>query len=598
MIAIHELLGRLKKVKKTSPTKEGYPQWKSSCPCHNDIRQSLYIALAPRRILLNCFAGCAPEDIVHTLGLQWQDLFLDSNPDPVHGKGNGKTRTPGKEVARYRYNDPSTGNLLYEIVRYETEDGKTFRVFRNGKEGLQGVQPVLYHLDLIRQSLKTDPDRPIVICEGEKDADNAMSVLGWVATTNPFGAGSWRSGWGSEFAKANVVIFPDNDEAGIRHANNVARDIESFLPKSLKIVFVPKEHKDISDWIEALKAQGKTKDEIKQTILARIEETEQYGSDPKVIGLDIILSMRIPETRWLIEGLLPDRGLILLAGKPKSGKSWLALQLACAIATEDPIFSFPIKEARKVLFLALEDPLRVIKKRISMFALQNPDALGLVKVITQETPFPKLNYAPSVPTHNEQDALAVLERMITKGSYGVVVIDPLALIRPAPIRGLSDLYQQDYEIIHALQNLANRTATLILLVHHTRKAESIDNPFSDILGSTGLQAASDGLIILKRKRGTDDANLFITGKEIEEKTLALRFDEYRWRLLNVDEPLSEERRKIFEAIKVLGGKAKPKDIADYTGLSRPAVRQLLIKMLDAKVITRNAQGVYSLPFDH
>jgi DNA-binding transcriptional ArsR family regulator len=596
MIAIQDLLGRLKKVKRAGKDKAGNQTWQALCPCHNDHRPSLSIALAPDRILLNCFAGCAPEDIVHTLGLQWKDLFLDSKPDPMQGKGNGKTRTPpGKEVARYRYND-ANGNLLYEIVRYETEDGhKTFRVFRNGKEGLQGVEKVLYHLDLIRQSLKTDPERPIVVCEGEKDADNAMSVLGWVATTNPFGANSWH-GYGHEFRGAHVVIFPDNDEPGFRHAESVARDIAFHVPKSLKVVYVPKEHKDISDWIEALKAQGKTKDQIRETILARIKETEEYGDDPKVIGLDIILSMRIPETRWLIEGLLPDRGLILLAGKPKSGKSWLALQLACAIATEDPIFSFPIKEARKVLFLALEDPLRVIKKRISMFALQNPDALGLVKVITQETPFPKLNYVPSVPT--QQDALSVLERMITKGSYGVVVIDPLALIRPAPIRGLSDMYQQDYQIIHALQELANRTATLILLVHHTRKAESIDNPFSDILGSTGLQAASDALMVLKRKRGTNDATLFITGKEIEEKTLALRFDQYRWRLLNVDEPLSEERRKIFEAIKVLGGKAKPKDIADYTGLSRPAVRQLLIKMLDAKVITRNAQGVYSLPFDH
>jgi DNA-binding transcriptional ArsR family regulator len=232
-----------------------------------------------------------------------------------------------------------------------------------------------------------------------------------------------------------------------------------------------------------------------------------------------------------------------------------------------------------------------------MFAVQNPDALGLVKVFTQETPFPKLNYAPSVPTHNEQDALSVLERMIAKDNYGVVVIDPLALIKPDPIRGVGDLYNLDYKIIHPLQELANRTATLILVVHHTRKAESLDDSFTDILGSQGMQAATDENIILRRKRGADDASLRITGKEVETKTLALRFDQYRWRLLNVEEPLSEERRKIFEAIKVLGGKAKPKDIADYTGLSRPAVRQLLIKMLDAKVITRNAQGVYSLPFD-
>jgi hypothetical protein len=62
-------------------TKKG---WDVRCPAHDDTRPSLGImAGEDGRIVLNCFAGCRPEDIVTALGLTMSDLFAD---DKVIGR--------------------------------------------------------------------------------------------------------------------------------------------------------------------------------------------------------------------------------------------------------------------------------------------------------------------------------------------------------------------------------------------------------------------------------------------------------------------------------------------------------------------------------
>ncbi len=66
--------------------------------------------------------------------------------------------------------------------------------------------------------MAADPNEPVFIVEGEKDADTLAS-LGLVATTNPGGAGKWRREYNGYLASRKVIILPDNDEAGENHAD-------------------------------------------------------------------------------------------------------------------------------------------------------------------------------------------------------------------------------------------------------------------------------------------------------------------------------------------------------------------------------------------
>ena len=69
--------------------------------------------------------------------------------------------------------------------------------------------------------------RPVYIVEGEKAAD-ALAGLGVVATCSPGGANKWRAEYGKPLAGADVVILPDNDAPGRRHATAVAKALQGI----------------------------------------------------------------------------------------------------------------------------------------------------------------------------------------------------------------------------------------------------------------------------------------------------------------------------------------------------------------------------------
>ena len=121
----------------------------------------------------------------------------------------------------YDYRNPD-GRLLFQVVR---GPGKKFTQRRPNpaKPGewlytLQGVQRVLYRLPEV---LAAAVDEWVLVVEGEKDADRLASE-DLVATTNPGGAGNWRTEYGQALAGRKVAVLPDKDEPGLRHAHQVA----------------------------------------------------------------------------------------------------------------------------------------------------------------------------------------------------------------------------------------------------------------------------------------------------------------------------------------------------------------------------------------
>jgi len=212
------------------------------CPAHNDHNPSLSVTLNGYRILLHCKAGCPTPQILARLNLSESDLFL---PD---------SQTPTIE-ATYQYHGED-GQLLFEVVRYKP---KSFKVRRPDGSGgwiwnLEGVKPVLYHLpDVIRAITTGDC---IYVTEGEKDCDNLWAI-GLVATTNPFGAGKWREEYSESLVGANVVVVPDNDGQGRKHAIRVIDSLESRVG-SLTVKEMPSTAKDVSEWLK----QGHNQDDL------------------------------------------------------------------------------------------------------------------------------------------------------------------------------------------------------------------------------------------------------------------------------------------------------------------------------------------------
>jgi hypothetical protein len=107
-----------------------------------------------------------------------------------------------------------------------------------------------------------------------------------------------------------------------------------------------------------------------------------------------------------------------------------------------------------------------------------------------------------------------------------------------------------------------------------------DTAIESVAGTGGIAAAVDTLWCLKRKP-EGEATLEVIGREAEEKTLALRFDQepFGWRVLGDDaaQLLNAERRQVLEVLRE-DGALTPAQIAAELSKSRPAVRMLLKRM--------------------
>lgn len=169
-----------------------------------------------------------------------------------------------KEVCGYEYHD-ETGKVLFQVVRYEPKDFCQRRP--DGKGGwiwnLKGVRRVLYRLHTLAGASK------VWLCEGEKDADN-LAVLGFTATTNPHGAGNWRSEYSETLRGKDILIVPDNDAPGRDHAEQVAGALQG-IAGSVKLVALPEVEnghpvKDVSDFIATFADKGKAAERL--TIMA------------------------------------------------------------------------------------------------------------------------------------------------------------------------------------------------------------------------------------------------------------------------------------------------------------------------------------------
>jgi hypothetical protein len=262
--------------------------WLAFCPAHNDQnKRSLSVGVADDgKTLLKCHAaGCTAEKITAAVGMSLADL----------AGTNGHHRRRRVEVAAYDYRD-ERGFLLSQNVRFEPKDFLQRRPDGHGgwMWNMDGVRRVPYRLpELVEQ-------QRVFIAEGEKDC-NVLWALGFAATTNAAGAGKWRDEHTAALVAAaipEVVVLPDNDAAGEKHAHAVAEHCHAagLRVKILRLSGLPPKG-DVSDWFAA----GHTREELlaladdaplfSPDAAADVPAEQMATSEPELVreGLDLAL---------------------------------------------------------------------------------------------------------------------------------------------------------------------------------------------------------------------------------------------------------------------------------------------------------------------
>ena len=219
-------------------------------------------------------------------------------------------------------------------------------------------------------------------------------------------------------------------------------------------------------------------------------------------------------TVFVVDGLLAQ-GLFILAGSPKVGKSWLALELCLAVAKGEKIFDRETSQG-SVLYFCLEDSYPRIQSRLYE--------------LTDE-PSDKLFFALKADTIGNGLEEQIVKLKSEHDDLRLVVIDTLQMVRNETESG----YGSDYAEIVPLKALAEQLGITIVLVHHLRKAADSD-PFNMISGSTGLSGATDGQLVLKKdRRCGGQAVLYVTGRDVEDQELSLTKCGARWVLADEHE---------------------------------------------------------------
>jgi hypothetical protein len=240
-----------------------------------------------------------------------------------------------------------------------------------------------------------------------------------------------------------------------------------------------------------------------------LEERGGKETHPPFPSASELMAREISPVRWVVPGMVPE-GVALLAGKPKLGKSWLALGLCVAVATGGVAFGNVHVEKGSALYLALEDNERRLQFRLK-------------KILARSKVPEGLHYSIECPRLGDGGVEAIESWLRSRPDARLVVIDTLAKIRPRQRRG-ANAYQEDYEALEALLPLAARYNVAVLVVHHLRKLAASD-PLDEVNSSIGLTGGVDGVMILKRERTRADATLFVAGRDVEEeKEFALRWD--------------------------------------------------------------------------
>jgi AAA domain-containing protein len=194
-------------------------------------------------------------------------------------------------------------------------------------------------------------------------------------------------------------------------------------------------------------------------------------------------------------------GLTVIAGRPKTGKSWLALGWAVAVAAGGLAFGSIQVDAGEVLYLALEDNQRRIKRRLEQMGGAAPGRLHIT------TECPRLG-AGGIEAIADWCAAASHPRLI--------VVDVFGKIRPER-RAKDNLYEADYRAIEPLKALADDRRLAILLIHHTNKRDEPYDPFDAVSGTTGLTGAADTVLVLSRS--SQGTTLYGRGRDVKLKPL-------------------------------------------------------------------------------
>lgn len=309
--------------------------------------------------------------------------------------------------------------------------------------------------------------------------------------------------------------------------------------------------------------------------IVTLEEQRKVAARTGIDGADLLAKEFAP-LQWAVQDLIPE-GTTIIAAPPKIGKSWLVYQAAVEIAVGGVVLGHEVTQG-DVLYLALEDGERRGQSRLATTLLGRELPHGHLEVRWD---------ARHIGKGLEEDIADWLDQ---HPQARMVAIDTLGRVRP-PGSGRRSAYEVDVEDLARVQDLFRNRSCALLIVHHSRKAAS-DDFLTEVNGTYGITGSADAVMLISRKRHEALGRIQVTGRDIADADIAVRFDGGLWQV--GPENLSDASFKQAEIYQIIVEQgpifaAGIERLIDGA-MSRQSIQNMLGRMVSNGHITKTLSG--------
>ncbi|APR98650.1 AAA family ATPase [Wolbachia endosymbiont of Folsomia candida] len=362
--------------------------------------------------------------------------------------------------------------------------------------GAPDIRP-LYNIPGI---LKSDK---VVLVEGEKCAE-ALIKQGITATTAMSGANTdvKKTDW-TPLKSKHIIIWPDNDEAGKKYAENAARKLFEIGVASLAVLEIPQGKPEKWDAADCIQEGINAEEFLASTPRVNLSASEILATSTKS-SISFLVRHYLNDKSPMPEDIIAPRiltpeGLLVFAGAPKVGKSDFLISWLFHMAAGVPFLDMVPKRPLRIFYLQTEIGFYYLRERLQQ--------LKLSKEVTERAA-DNLASTPQIKLllndNGIEKVLNGIKDSFDSNTVDIIAIDPLRNVFDAGENGNendnSDMLFFLQERVEKLRTLANRDAGVIL-VHHTKKIQKKaleEDPFQSFSGAGSLRSFyTTGMIMFK-----------------------------------------------------------------------------------------------------
>ena len=298
------------------------------------------------------------------------------------------------------------------------------------------------------------------------------------------------------------------------------------------------------------------------------------------------LEARPEERRWLVESLWAEQAVGIVGGEPKCCKSFLALDMAVAVASGTPCLRrFAVPRPGRVLLYAAEDAQNIVRARLQgICAAAGVDLRDLdVHVIT----------APTLRLDLRDDQLR-LDDTVERLQPRLLILDPFVRLHRIDENASAEVAP----LLAQLRELQRRHGLAVLLVHHARKGAAHARPGQALRGSSEFHAWSDSSLYLRRDnerltlsvehRAAPSSGGLVVELSVRGSAVALQLVD-----APVDTPVALVHDHVERVLRVLASSDTPLTVAqivEQCPMRTQRLYRILADLVRERRATRDGQG--------